>query len=178
MLPNERGPDLYEPMLLRMVSLMPHSILSGTFAKIINNLQRIKFAQIHLSYLDMLNFWLNEQPPLYVDCRVPKPFSPFADQFGYCGVQLRPSLLVELLQMFMVVHKKCMQASFQLANDKGCSTDDSFKLTCHRVVDIGKKRLNHLPLHSRWLAWAGSRDWAYSNPPKPQTIRGKSYSIV
>ena len=44
MLPNERGPGLYKPMLLMMVALMPSSILCGTFAKVINKLQQIKFA--------------------------------------------------------------------------------------------------------------------------------------
>jgi len=66
MMPNERGPGLYAPMLLMMVSLMPHSILYGTFANVINNLQRVKFAQTHILYLDMVDYWINVQPPIYM----------------------------------------------------------------------------------------------------------------
>ena len=34
-----------------------------------------------------------------------------------------------------------MQASFQLATDEGCSTDDSHKLTKHITVSIGKDKV-------------------------------------
>ena len=82
--PNRSGPGLYAPMLLMHLALLGHTIMAGTFAKVINTLQRIKFAQMHLAYLNEAEHWLT-QPPPGVECAVPEVFSPFADQSGYCS---------------------------------------------------------------------------------------------
>ena len=66
-------------MLLMLVALMPHTVMTGTFAKIINILQHIKFAQTQVSYLDIVDYWLNGHPPLNVNCKVPMLFSPLVD---------------------------------------------------------------------------------------------------
>ena len=141
MLPNERGPGVYIPMLLMMVFLMPSSILYGTFTKVINMIKRFRFAQAHVSYLDLVFHWLNVQPPPHIESKIPTPFSSFEDQTGYCGVELRPSLLSRCLRTFMSVMEPYMQSSFQLANDIGASTDDSHKLTKHITVSIGRNKV-------------------------------------
>ena len=140
MSPSQYGPGIYAPMILMLVALMPHAVYFGSFAKIINQLQRINFAQSHVSYLDAVDHWLNVQPPPKVDSLVPAPFSPYKDQTGYCGIELLGSLLNGGLKMYMTCHEQYQQASFQLAVDDGCSTDDSHKLTKHIVATVDKKK--------------------------------------
>lgn len=141
MFPSKHSPGLYSNMLLMLITLMPHSILFGTFANTINKLQHIRFAETHVSYLDEAYHWMNDQQSIAVNCGVPTPFSPFADQGGYCGIELLPSLLVCGLKMFMSTHESYMQALFQFGVDEGCSTDDSHKLTKHVYVNVGKRKV-------------------------------------
>ena len=141
MTPHIHGPGYYAPMMLMLVAMMPSSILFGTYAKVINILQRFKFAQTHASYLDAVDHWKNVQPPAIVNCTVPKPFSSFEDQTGYCGIKFLPSLLVDGLRMFMDVHEKYIQAAFQVGVDEGCSSDDSHKLTGHIYAIVAGKKV-------------------------------------
>ena len=103
--PNQQGPGLYAPMISMLVAFMPNSILYGSFTKAINILQRINFAQTHLAYLDEAQYW-KHQPPAYVSCGVVEPFSPFDDQSGYCGVELKESLVRGCMKVFMNSHEK------------------------------------------------------------------------
>jgi hypothetical protein len=41
--PSKSGPGIYTPMVLMLVSLLPHSVMLGTFANSINTLQRINY---------------------------------------------------------------------------------------------------------------------------------------
>ncbi len=41
MSPSKSGPGIYTPMVLMLVSLLPHSVMLGTFANSINTLQRM-----------------------------------------------------------------------------------------------------------------------------------------
>mmetsp|Transcript_2564 Transcript_2564/g.5670 ORF Transcript_2564/g.5670 Transcript_2564/m.5670 type:complete len:529 (+) Transcript_2564:131-1717(+) len=91
-LPSERGPGLYDPMISMMKLFFTEGIMWGKFAKVINSLQSSNFARNHVSYLDSLDHWLTVQPSLFVESRVPLPFSPQTSQEGYCGIKLRPSL--------------------------------------------------------------------------------------
>ncbi|EJK62578.1 hypothetical protein THAOC_16798 [Thalassiosira oceanica] len=140
-LPSERGPGLYDPMISMMKLFFTEGIMWGKFAKVINSLQSSNFARNHVSYLDSLDHWLTVQPSLFVESRVPLPFSPQTSQEGYCGIKLRPSLLKSAFRARMVAEERYIQASFQLANDEGISTDDSHKLTgyIHATVPGGRK---------------------------------------
>ena len=91
--PSQHCPGIEGPMSLMMSALMPHSVLFVTFANIINKLQHTIFSQAHISYLDAVHHWTNVQKAPEVDYTVPVPVSPFADQFGYGGVQLLESLV-------------------------------------------------------------------------------------
>ena len=138
MSPSPYSPGLYTPMVLLFVALLPHSILFGTFASVINVLLHYKYSKTHLSYLDEVDHWKNIQKPPVVNCSVPKVFSPFTDQTGYCGIKLLKSILKGCLRVFMKAHEPYMQASFQVAVDEGCSSDDSHKLTKHIYATVGK----------------------------------------
>ena len=152
MSPNQYSLGIYAPMLLTMVALIPHTEMFGTFTKIINILQRIKFAQRHVSYLDILGHWHNDQQPLNVNCRVPTPFSLFANQSGYCGVELLSSLLRGALRMSIQTHERYMQAAFQLGVNEGCLTDDSHKLTKHIYIYPGKDKAKVVPFAVTYTA--------------------------
>ena len=130
-------------MLVMMLALMPHAMLSGTFARAVNILKRAKFAQMHVLHLDELHHWLNEQRPVTANNVVcdPVPFSPFADQSGCCGIRLTLALISDALRVFMDSFEPHMQASFQFAADEGCSSDDSHKLTGHITVKVGKAKV-------------------------------------
>ena len=43
MSPSKSGPGIYTPMVLMLVSLLPHSVMLGTFANSINTLQRTNY---------------------------------------------------------------------------------------------------------------------------------------
>lgn len=138
--PTERGPGVYGPMLTMMKELFPSSVMIGKFAKVINVLLHVNFAQTHVSYLDAIHHWHN-QPSAVVDCRVPAPFSPFADMGGYGGFELKDSLLKVLLRAYMKGREGYMQASAQTANDSGLSTDDSHKQAKHCFVTVGQQKV-------------------------------------
>ena len=139
--PNQYGPGIYAPMITMLVALMPNSILFGSFTKVINTLLHVNFAQTHLAYLKEAAHWKNIEPPVIVSCGVVTPFSPFADQSGYCGVDLKENLVRGGLRVFMDTHENYMQMGFQYAADDGCSSDDSHKLTNHIYASVGKKKV-------------------------------------
>lgn len=141
--PTDRGPGYYGPMLLMMVALMQHSVQSGTFARTINMLKHVNFASMHVSYLDEVDHWKNVQRPATAvssSC-CPVPFSPFADQAGFCGIRVTEALLLSALEIFMGSFESYMQAYFQFGVDEGCSSDDSHKLTSHIAVNVGKEKV-------------------------------------
>ncbi len=96
MLPTDKGPGLYAPMVLMLGSLMSDSILHGTFAKVINKFLQAKYPETHVSYLDAIVGWM-EQPPVEVTYSVLMPFSPFYKQSGNYEVKLKLSLVKEAL---------------------------------------------------------------------------------
>ncbi len=58
MLPTDYGPGLYAPMVLMLVLLMPNSIIYGIFVKVIDKLQRAKYAAANVSYLNAIFGWI------------------------------------------------------------------------------------------------------------------------
>ena len=139
MLTNLRGPGIYSSMITLLTLLMPHSILFGTFARIFNSLRSINFAQAHVSYLDSVSDWL-KNPPAVVNSKISTLFSPCLDQMGYFGLDISENKLKYCLRTFMQVFEPYMQAAFQLANDEGALSDDSYKVTKHVYGTVkGKK---------------------------------------
>ena len=141
MLPNLRGPGIYSQMITLLTLLMPHSILFGTFSRVFNSLRCINFAQSHASYLSSVLHWL-KNPPAIVSSKIPTPFSPRLDQMGYCGLNINVPFVKSCLRLFMQVSGPYMQAAFQLANDEGASSDDSYKFTKHVVVSVKGKKVH------------------------------------
>ncbi|KAL7453817.1 hypothetical protein ACHAWC_005458 [Mediolabrus comicus] len=139
--PTERGPGIYAPMLSMMKELFPSGVMIGKFASVINVLLRANFAQMHVTYLDALYHWLYNQPSALVDCRIPATFSPFQDEHGYCGFELKEGLLKNALRCNMMAREPYMQASAQTANDSGLSTDDSHKQAKHCHVNVGNTKV-------------------------------------
>ena len=60
---------------------------------------------------------------------------------GYSDIDITSNMSIQCLRTFMAVHEQYTQAAFQLGNDKGCSSNESHKLTKHVYVSVNKKEV-------------------------------------
>ena len=136
--PTKQGPGMSISMLLAFISLIPKGILYGAFTNMINQLQKVKYAMTHESYLNAILRW-QSNPPVVVSSEVPTPFGSFDDPAGYLGVSLTTSLLQQGLRHFMSNIEGYMQAAHQLYVNDAVSADDSHKLCKKVCVKVGNK---------------------------------------
>ena len=142
--PTTHGPGISVHMLLTFIGLIPKVILYGTLVTMMNQLQKIKYAMSHESYLNAVMHRMKNLP-LQVSSKVAMPYGSFASAYRHISVELQPSRMVQSLRHFMKNYESYIQvqATALVHVDKGVSFGDSHKLSKHIcVIKPGGNRIH------------------------------------
>lgn len=122
------GPGMHVSMIFQFTSLVNKGILYGTYAKIINEMHRIRYDMSQISYYDtvcdmMTNFESSEAtiPPI-------QAFSNFDSPGEFGGIKLEVNLLKACLRSYMRANEHYFQISFQMHYDDGNAGDHTHKM--------------------------------------------------
>ena len=89
------GPGIHISMIHQFTSLMTKGVIFGSYVKMINELQKIRYDREQISYYDSVYSSLvrAEEEELILEAPVVKAFSPFDSPGEFGGIKLTRNLL-------------------------------------------------------------------------------------
>ena len=123
------GPGLHRDMIFQLNSLMGKQILWGSFANSINEMQKIKYDEARINFLDTAA----ETAPSEIASQSFQidplaAFSDFDEAGHWNGIKLTVAMVKFAHHQYTKAKESYMQKRFQLAYDEGITSDHSHKL--------------------------------------------------
>ena len=124
---SRRGPGMHNSMIYSLAHLCNHSVFSGTFSSMVNEMRSVDYSKQQLSYYKSLQSW---DPVSAIGYRGQDiiPYSAFSEPGEHNGIRLSAARVANSFSVFMEkVLEVYMQGSFECNQDEQIAIDATFK---------------------------------------------------